>query len=432
MATHVACCEDTLALVHGGTVYAGKLTGDGLQVCTLSVLEPLPSLPVPVRRIGAGKGFLGITTADGELYTWGRNLYGQLGLDFASRANVTTPTLVRQFVFEPGRVQVHDFAGGWDHSVVITDHGVFACGNNSNGVLGNDEVQGESHRFYPVDWKGGTPLHKASCVACGDGHTVLLSSGSVITWGVKDYQCLGKTDSYHVQRPRALPPGLFRVKKMVQGQEIDSVPEIVHVAAGKSHQAAVGADGTVFTWGDNSFCKLGRGFAINSCTPMPVVLFQSESGDADACIPHIISVHCGSKCTVMLARDGNVHKAGKRNGQSWRAGLPHKISAECLGPVRAAAVTNERVFAVDERGALWAWGVDLPVVFDRELAVAPVHRGVVWPSEHAPMRLDPPEWRSANALAFAMLGHRRLGAGSGFGMLDVSLLDMILRFLRAW
>ena len=64
--------------------------------------------------------------------------------------------------------------------------------------------------------------------------------------------------------------------------------------------------------------------------------------------------------------------------------------------------------------------------------VPPVHCGVDWRSEHAPMRLDPPEWRSANALAFAMLGHRRLGAGSGFGMLDVSLLDMILRFLQVW
>jgi alpha-tubulin suppressor-like RCC1 family protein len=268
-------------------------------------------------------------------------------------------------------------------------------------------------------------------VACGDGHTVLLSSRSVITWGVKDYQCLGKKDSYHVQSPRALPPGLFTVKKMVQGQEIDSVQEIVHVAAGKCHQAAVGADGTVFTWGDNRFHKLGRGDAINWCTPMPV-LFQCESGDADACIPHIASVECGSKCTVMLARDGNVYKAGKRDGQSWRAGLPHKISPGCVGPVRAAAATSERVFAVDERGALWAWGVDVPFVFDRELAGAPVHRGVVWRSEHAPMRLDPPEWRSAHALAFAMLGHRRLGAGSCFGMLDVSLLDMILRFLRAW
>lgn len=405
MATHVACCQDTLALVVHGTVYAGALTGD---------VEPLPSLPVPVRRIGAGKGFLGITTADGELYTWGRNLYGQLGLDFASSANVTTPTLVRQFVFQPGRVQVRDFAGGWDHSVVITDQGVFACGNNSNGLLGNDEVEGESHRFYPVKYRNGASLKKASCVACGNGHTVLLDGESVCTWGAKDYQCLGKSDTVHVRYPRPLPPHFFDAE------------DIVYVDAGECHQAAVSARGTVFTWGNGRFYKLGSGNEVDCLRPTRVS-FERECLETGTLVPHIETVRCASKCTVMLARDGRVFKTGKRDGESSRL-----LESECVGPVRAAAAGSERVFAVDERGALWAWGLGAPSVFDRELAVPPVHCGVDWRSEHAPMRLDPPEWRSANALAFAMLGHRRLGAGSGFGMLDVSLLDMILRFLQAW
>jgi alpha-tubulin suppressor-like RCC1 family protein len=419
MATHIACCQDTLALVLRGTVYAGELTGDGVGVRTLPVLEPLPSLPVPVRRIGAGKGFLGITTADGELYTWGRNLYGQLGLDFSSSANVTTPTLVRQFVFQAGRVQVHDFAGGWDHSVVITDHGVFACGNNSNGTLGNDEVEGESHRFYPVKYRDGSLLKNASCVASGNGHTVLLDGESVCTWGSKDYQCLGKYDITHVRYPRPLPLYFF-------GAE-----DIVYVDAGECHQAAVSAQGTVFTWGNGRFYKLGDGNEVD-CTRPTRVLFERECLETGTPVPHIETVLCGSKCTVMLARDGRVFKAGKRDDESSRFALPRLLESECVGPVRAAAATSERVFAVDERGALWAWGVDVPFVFDRELAGAPVHRGVVWRGEHTPMRLDPPEWRSAHALAFAMLGHHRLGAGSCFGMLDVSLLDMILRFLRAW
>jgi alpha-tubulin suppressor-like RCC1 family protein len=414
MTTHIACCEDTLALVVRGTVYAGDLTGNGVRI-----LKPLPSLPVTVRRIGAGKGFLGITTADGDLYTWGRNLYGQLGLDFASRTNVTTPTLVPQFVFEPGRVQVHDFAGGWDHSVVITNHGVFACGNNSNGILGNHEVEQESHRFYPVKYRNGSLLKNASCVACGDGHTVVLDGESVCTWGDKGYQCLGKYDSTHVRYPRPLPPDCF-------GAE-----DIVYVDAGKCHQAAVSAQGTVFTWGMGKFYRLGNGSEADRTRPTRA-LTERACSETGTLVPHIETVLCGSKCTVMLARDGRVFQAGKRDGESSCSSLPCLLESECVGPVRAAAATREHVFGVDERGALWAWGLGAPSVFDQELAVPPVHCGMHSRSEHAPVRLDPPEWRRANALAFAMLGHRRLGAGSGFGMLDVSLLDMILRFSQAW
>lgn len=430
MATHIACFEDTLVLVVGGKVYTGVLAGDGMSGRTPPVLKPLPGLPLPVRRIGAGKGFLGIVTVDGELYTCGNNRYGQLGLDFASRSDVTTPTLVAQFVFQDARVPVRDFAGGWDHSVVITDQHVFACGNNSNGILGNGEIEGESHRFWPVDWRGIT-LQNASQVACGDGHTILLLHGTVITWGAKDHQCLGKYDNAHVIRPRRLPPGLFEVETMVRGEKIGYVEEIVHVSAGMCHQAAVGAGGTLFTWGNRRFHKLGHATATDCFRPKPVS-FQHTCAEAEAPVPHIVSVCCGRKCTAMLARDGMVFKAGKLDGESVAA-LPHRLGSKWANHAQKLQVSSECVFAIDELGALWAWGVRSPFVFHSEQAVVPVDEAeVVWRTEDDPMRLDPPEWRSAHALAFAMVGHRRLGEDSRATALEVCLIDMVLRCLNAW
>lgn len=434
MATHIACCEDTVALVVHGDVFCGELVGDKPGKPCVAVLNPLCSLPLPVRRIGAGRGFLGIVTSDGALYTCGRNDCGQLGLGFASSVNVTTPRLVSDFVGEDGPVHVCDFAGGWDHSVVITrgTRGqVFACGNNQEGVLGNGRTEGESHKFCAVHSRC-AKLENASAVACGEGHTILLVDGMVFTWGVKNHQCLGSWDTACVPFARLLPPHRFQVEKMVGDTKVCVVEHIVSVSAGMYHQAAVGAGGTVFTWGDGRCFKLGHGTAEDCFSPTPVSFAHLCAGE-NTPAPHIAAVCCGRKCTVMLAQDGKVYKAGKDYWECLSFARPYRLGSAWARHAQEVQVSSERVFAIDELGALWAWGFGIPLVFHSEHAApAPATAMPFVHTQVEPVCLDPPAWRRAHALAFAMVAHRRLGAGSRASVLHESLLEMILRFMRVW
>ena len=57
---------------------------------------------------------------------------------------------------------------------------------------------------------------------------------------------------------------------------------VTAISAGDSHTVALKNDGTVLTWGLNSYGQLGDGTSKDSHTPVPVVvwgLFHGQSGD---------------------------------------------------------------------------------------------------------------------------------------------------------
>lgn len=59
---------------------------------------------------------VGALTEDGNLYTWGRNDRGQLGIN--SNTFTTVPILV---VF-PKNKKIKDFALGWNHSLAVSSN----------------------------------------------------------------------------------------------------------------------------------------------------------------------------------------------------------------------------------------------------------------------------------------------------------------------
>lgn len=440
MATLIACCGDTVAAVlNNNDVFARGLGGDDMPLMLSSpVLLPLPPLPSRVSQIGVGNGNLGIVCNDGSLYTIGNNSYGQLGIGCMNKTHtpmeVTKLTLVMWFGVSGSHcpVRVHNFASGVDHTAILTNIGVFTCGNNFNGILGRKTVANECDTFkraLPQNTNYTLLLHEASHVACGDGHTVVLTKealtgrGVVFTWGVCAYKCLGMDDRRPVVSPRALPAHLFDGKN------------IVDVCAGDSHQAAVSDDGTVFTWGDNQYYQLGRDKNHNNCMPQ-CVSFASEGAGTSA--PHIVVVRCGRTSTLMLTQDGELYVTGNPPANSQCFKVPQRLGSEQVPPVLAVGITNQLVFAIDKLGALCTWGAGVPCIVDdkaraRHLAIIPEEYLLLeWDLKGDPVRLDPPWWRGAKAIAFAMVGHSRLGSGSRASMLDVSVIDIILRFLNAW
>lgn len=77
-----------------------------------------------------------IVTEDGKAMTFGRNQFGQLGLDNTTTKEV--PTIVPAL----GNMNVISAACGRNHTLFLTDTGtVYACGDNRSGQCGVGNLQ---------------------------------------------------------------------------------------------------------------------------------------------------------------------------------------------------------------------------------------------------------------------------------------------------
>lgn len=107
-----------------------------------------------------------VCSSSGDVYAWGANTWGQLGLgDDVSR---TSPVLVEDCALES--CIVVQVACGARHTAVLTDGGhVFSWGWNKYGTV-TGAVGGEQCVLVPTRLKVG----RVRCIAAGGWHTQLL------------------------------------------------------------------------------------------------------------------------------------------------------------------------------------------------------------------------------------------------------------------
>lgn len=100
---------------------------DHLRPSIVPVPEPITS---PITQIGTGLYHYTMVTADGSLYTWGKNLERQLGRE-GSRNEIIYPTKLECIS------NVKDVACGADFTIILMHDGTIkGCGQNNNGQCG--------------------------------------------------------------------------------------------------------------------------------------------------------------------------------------------------------------------------------------------------------------------------------------------------------
>ncbi|EDO43659.1 predicted protein, partial [Nematostella vectensis] len=129
------------------------------------------------------------------VFAFGDNNFGQLG--FGDRNRRRDPA---KLPFFEGK-RVVDIACGGQHSVVLLDNGeTYAWGDSSSGQCGIgkcDNNSAEKHETQPQ----ATDV-KIKSIACGDCHTLALSSrGTVWAWGLGCQTGHGSLNSI-VSRPK--------------------------------------------------------------------------------------------------------------------------------------------------------------------------------------------------------------------------------------
>ena len=180
--------------------------------------------------------------ADGTLWAWGRNNFGQLG------DNTTINRLTPVQVGTTGNWAA--ITGGYEFSIGLQSNGtLWAWGNNNYGQLGNGST---SSLPYPVRVGTDTKWVK---VAAGYWHCLALKAdGSLWAWGNNFGGQLGDGTKTNRSAPVQIGAG----------------SKWIAVACGDQHSLAVRSDGTLWAWGDNSNGKLGDGTTILSTSPVQV------------------------------------------------------------------------------------------------------------------------------------------------------------------
>jgi alpha-tubulin suppressor-like RCC1 family protein len=214
----------------------------GLRRGQSSVGRALPnrafSMPIVVHRLACGEGHSLLVTRTGELYAWGNNRYGQLGIGEHGGGN-TTPQVVAALRGQ----QIKCVAAGWFHSAVVTAQGdLYTWGCGLDGRLGLGAEQDQVSPQYVFSLRD----NPVASVAAGGFHTLALTeAGHVFSFGYGGNGRLGHGDRGN----RALPDWI----------EALASETVAQVVAGANHSLAVTANGKLYSWGEGSAGQLGHG-----------------------------------------------------------------------------------------------------------------------------------------------------------------------------
>ncbi len=278
-----------------------------------------------VIAVSAGQNYSLFLKSDGTVWGSGDNNYSQLGVGtFADF--YTHPVQITSLS------NIVAIEAGWNHSLFLKNDGtVWACGRNTFGQYGDGTT---SVNYYPSQVHGPNDvgfLTGIVDIAAGEEHSVFLKNDGTV-W------CSGKSGV-----------GLFGMSypygEAHTPVRVDSLTDIIQVAAGLGSSLFLKNDGTVWGCGGNYGGFTNPGLSMSSL------------------LSGIVAVSTGDRYSVFLKNDGTVWGTGYNNGSGQ---LGNGATTSATTPVMVAGLTD--VVAIDagtngdhslflkSDGTVWACG----------------------------------------------------------------------------
>lgn len=318
----LAVCIDGTLMSWGSNSYSHGSLGDSTIIST-NVPIQLTTLS-GIIKVAAGTQHSLALKNDGTVWTWGDNIAYQLGGD-STLGQRNYPAQVNTLT------GVADMAGGTYHSIALKNDGtVWAWGINDYHQLGDSTIIPKS---TPVQVHTLTGIIE---IASKSEHSLALKNdGTVWAWGHNIYGALG--DSTLNQR-------MTPVQSYISG--------VIAVAAGWEHSLALKSDGTVWAWGANDWGQLGIGFMSSNGWTVPRHILS---------LTGVVAIAAGEAFSIALKNDGTVWTWGRNTwgqlgiGATYDSAIPVKITT--LSGIIAIFAEHSHAFALKNDGTLWAWGV---------------------------------------------------------------------------
>lgn len=308
-----------------------------------------------LRIVSCGQSHTADLKGDGSLWTMGSNSQGQLGNGSTEQSTIPVKVLDDVASVTCGKSQT---------AAIKTDGTLWTWGLTQNRYLGlsagnvMDVTVGSMNQTLPYK-----VMDNVAAVSCGEFHTAAVKTdGSLWTWGQNGEGQLGNGiigdqpveyssswDSiFNENKPINEPETVFHV-----------MDNVVAVACGKSHTAALKSDGTLWTWGNNYWGQLGSpNVSSDDCCPTPTQVLDQ-----------VVAVSCGNYFTAAVRTDGSLWMWGSNtfntlgNGRVGNVTRPtgdifQTVPIKVMDGVAAVACGNYLVAAIKTDGSLWMWGID--------------------------------------------------------------------------
>ena len=235
-----------------------------------------------VNIVGVNKGsssaFCMAIDDQGQVWSWGRNEAGQLGV--GDTKDKFVPTLIQELT---GHTIV-EVATGKSHTLFLTSEGkVLACGSNESGQCGQGRKTGNLETPKMISHEG----EDIVTVAAGAEFSVIVDTqGKVWTFGHPENGTLGHNDDGKFiakakkvefrceYSPKQVAVWVEKDPKSKEVTPLDT-PKIVKVSCGPQHTVAVDDNNKAYSWGFGGYGRLGH----------------SETGDELVSIIVTIKVH---------------------------------------------------------------------------------------------------------------------------------------------
>jgi alpha-tubulin suppressor-like RCC1 family protein len=298
-----------------------------------------PAAPAPVAGLDGvvdlhgGREHVAALTSTGDVYTWGSNGEGQLGLGDSANRSLPTHVSVPCGADEAGVARVTAVATGHNSTLALCGNGtVWAWGLNTEGQLGDGT---RTTRRSPVRVAG---LTGAVAIAAGrDMSYAIKSDGTAWGWGDNQYGELGDgstTDRMSLVR-------------------IGALSNVVGIAGGRDHGLALRSDGSVYAFGWNAYGQLGDGTLTDRSSPVLVSGLSSGVTEVVAGAHHSYALRAGQVLSW-----GRNYRAELGDGTTTARSSPVAVlgsSGPVTGVVSVGAGRDHGV-AVLADGSVRTWG----------------------------------------------------------------------------
>lgn len=331
-------------------------------VITVESNLSLNSAPAAI-SISGDNGVRHVLTSDQNRWSWANgndesNVFGAAGVRsyYDSSINKVNPYVVDIAAPDESNVIWSDVQGNSQQGLAVDTNGqVFSWGNNTS-ALGFTSVEPVPNPLAIPD------INAASSVAATSGSSFAIINGEVMGWGSNFEGIRGVGNSEDPWRTE------FEI--------VNNITDAIQLAAGDNHMLALSSDGQVWSWGSNGMGQQGNG----NIGAFSVTVSTINS------LSNIVQIAASGDFSLALRDDGTVwawgsNRLGQLGVNSAEASIPTPTQVVGLNNVREiAAMTLNRIpyaFAIDfapidnftqPRPYRWGGGIAAPELVESEPA----------------------------------------------------------------
>ena len=273
---HTVCLDiEGNIFTFGGNMY-GQL-GIGIDKEELEYTHIPQKVDIsPIKQISSGYNFIMCLAEDGDLYSFGSNNKGQLGL--GNNQDYNTPKKIESLH------NIDFLECGADYTICKTFIGcVYVWGINEEGQLGIGDAPDNHIPFKCSNW----PKNIVD-IKCGLKHSLLLTSDQQLySWGSNYYGQLGRNTTYlHC-------PSLIQIKEL---------SEIKRIECGKYNSICIDIYDNIYLFGYNLHGQLGLGDTSSRKEPIK-----------HPSLSNIIDISSRGHHTLIKTQSNEIYAFGRNN-----------------------------------------------------------------------------------------------------------------------